>query len=346
MPTSSLGPDPVLKPPAAPDRGFGPFPSIAVDRSNGPFRGRVYIAFTDLVSGENSDVFLTSSGDQGASWTQPGSTGNVEHAASTDFFATAAVDPHSGQVGVAYYSSLVPPQDNSQINLWVASSTDGGATFTRTKVTTAPSREASYAGVIATNQFLEYIGLDARDGTLQAFWADNRGATPGTFDSNIHAYTASISTRSAGNQLQVNGDGTFTLQSDPANPAFAEVVHDGAPEWAGLWASLAGVSITTGASAADTVNIENAVPGVPVTVHLTAGGTINVCPASHQLDNIQSTLNLASYGVQTAFLNVFDDQSGANAYTLDGGLAWASVTRNNAKLSSCKLGPWNRRGAG
>jgi hypothetical protein len=342
MPNNANRNYPTLQPPAADRRGFGPFPSLVVDRSNGPFRGRVYLAFTDLVSGNNSDIFLTYSTNQGATWAPLGSTGNVENAASTDLFATATVDPDTGELGVAYYSSLVSPQDNSQINLWVASSTDGGATFAKTQVTTARSREASAA---FASEFLEWIGLDARDGTLQAFWADNRNTIPGcppnTFDSNIHAYTASISTHNAGNQLKVTGDGIFTLRTDPANSAFADVLHNGVLEWAGLWASLGSVSITTG-SGSDTVNIENSVFGVPVSVHLgQGGGTINLCPSSQRLDNIQSNLTLENDGGQAATLNVYDNNETKNdTYTLASGLVWASVTRTNAAIITYGLGPF------
>jgi hypothetical protein len=58
----------LLTPPAQPRRGFGGFPAIAVDRSGGPFNGRVYIAYTLHIAGDTTDILLSISTDQGNTW--------------------------------------------------------------------------------------------------------------------------------------------------------------------------------------------------------------------------------------------------------------------------------------
>ena len=96
----------------------------------------------------------------------------------------------------------------------------------------------SYAG-----QFLEYIGLAVRDGTAQAFWADNRGATQGEFVGDTDAYSASVASRSSYNVLTIKGDGNLNdviiLRNHPLNWNYAEVIVNGKIQSAGLWASIA-----------------------------------------------------------------------------------------------------------
>jgi hypothetical protein len=291
--------------PAAPHRGFGAYPSIAVDRSGGPFNGRVYIAFTDRFAAPNDyDVFLTTSTNQGASWSALGTVGNVEGASSTDFNATATVDQNTGAVGVLYYTTDAAP-DNSQINARLAVSTNGGSTFVKSDVTTQRSREGSASD---TNEFLDYIGLAARNGTLQAFWADNRGSTQGTFSGNIHAFTASVATHSTANQLVVTDNGTVTLRSDPANPAYLDVIANGVLEWAGLWASVGSVVI----NGSGTINIQDTVAGVPVAVNSSTATTVNI-GNNNSVAGIQGPVSLEN---EPSFDTVnINDQSDATAHT-------------------------------
>ncbi len=130
----------------------------------------------------------------------------------------------------------------------------------------------SYAG-----QFLEYIGLAVRDGTAQAFWADNRGATQGEFVGDTDAYSASVASRSSYNVLTIKGDGNLNdiiiLRNHPLNWNYAEVIVNGKIQWAGLWASIGRVDIN-GMNGNDTIDIENTVRGVPVTVDGSFGNDI------------------------------------------------------------------------
>ena len=45
-------------------------PTLAVDRTNGPFRGWLYVVWNDTRNGD-ADVYLTSSPDRGTTWTAP-----------------------------------------------------------------------------------------------------------------------------------------------------------------------------------------------------------------------------------------------------------------------------------
>ena len=298
-------------------RGVSANPIMTVDRSGGPFHGRLYIAFGDRFSGNDVDIYLARSSDQGSSWTVPGAgiVGNVEGASSTDWHPTVAVDQDTGAVGVAYYSGQ-GLGDLTHTRLWLATSNDGGVSFpSKVLVSTATLRPASMTN---SNEFLEYIGLDARNGTYQMFWCDNRGAP---FSTVSESFAASASTFNAGNHLVVTGDDVgitndmIVLRRSPANAAFAEVTVNGVRQWTGLWASLGQITINS-LGGDDSINIQDTVSGIPVTVHAGDGNdAINVGSASNTLDTIQGlvTVNGEAHSVRDTL--TVNDQGSAAAHS-------------------------------
>src|SRR5262249_3940517 len=132
------------KPPASPKRGFDNGPSIDVCRT-APFFGRIYVTYTDTYSGDDTDIYMVSSDTHGGTWDMfvtpdnaNGSQGNVENSTGTDFMATVAVDQTSGSVNVGYYTTAGDQStDNDDVNFRVASSSDGGAHWTRTNLSSA-----------------------------------------------------------------------------------------------------------------------------------------------------------------------------------------------------------------
>jgi hypothetical protein len=321
-----------VHPPAQRRRGFGPFPSIVVDRSGGPFNGRVYIAYTEHIGQDTTNILLSTSTDRGATWTPQNQATFIEGSLGTSFAAAPVVDQNTGALSVAYYTTDgVAGLDKDKVELRVATSTDGGRTFTKTNVSSLPSRAESVA---SDNELLEYIGLDARNGTLQAFWADNRSDNDGSFDFHVHGYTASISTHNSANQLRISGDGQIILRTDFTNPAFADVLINDQLVWSGLWASVGNVLITTGNANDDTVFIDNTVAGTPVVVDLGAGhARVNIFPIGGNLDDIQGDVSLHGGG-GTATLNI--DDSGnpvATSWTLADGLDHHVIRTGSAAIS-------------
>src|SRR5205823_5119159 len=57
--------------PAEFNRGALVYPACDADRSSGPNRGRVYCAWMDLTSTNNTDIFVASSSDLGSTWSAP-----------------------------------------------------------------------------------------------------------------------------------------------------------------------------------------------------------------------------------------------------------------------------------
>jgi hypothetical protein len=251
----------VDKPPAQPNRGISNGAVLVVNEDRFSFGlGQLHIVYTDGYQGSKTDteIYMVTSGDQGAHWTQIAANvhGNVEGATATSFLPWIAMDPDTGTISVAYYTTDGAP-DNTQVNVRLAVSDSGGLAWIHQNLTTQTSR-ASSATLDSPNDFLEYIGLDVRDGTAQAFWADNRGATKGTFVNELHAFTASVAYKGfnvvgSGNKLTITGDDGGVVRNDgialssaPGNPNFAVVAINGQTPWAGLWASISDITITPG----------------------------------------------------------------------------------------------------
>jgi len=157
---------------AQPDRGVLAVPSIAVDRSGGPFEGRVYVAYTVVGGGgfHDTDVVLRFSDDLGATW-----SGEIPvHSPSTrsQFLPWLDVDQTNGMVAVVWLDARDDAQ-NKRVRATIGLSVDGGATFFEQVVADAPSDQSTDNGQRWSNNYLEYIGVSAHDGVAYAVWPDN-----------------------------------------------------------------------------------------------------------------------------------------------------------------------------
>ncbi|MBE3072502.1 MAG: exo-alpha-sialidase, partial [Acidobacteria bacterium] len=119
----------------------GGMPSLAVDRTAGPFRDRLYLAWPDVRSG-HCEVLFSSSPDKGKSWS-PARVVNDDRAprvpdtAPNHHMPIVAVN-NRGVVGLSWYDRRENPDNHGW---WVrfTASLDGGETFMPSvKVSTAP----------------------------------------------------------------------------------------------------------------------------------------------------------------------------------------------------------------
>jgi hypothetical protein len=280
-----------FKTPVLPENRRGIFngPELDVDRSGGAFNGRLYLSFVDQ-GFATPNIFLVSSSDQGAHWTNIAADqeGNVEGGFATSFLPAVAVDQNTGSVNVDYYTTDGTP-DITQVNVRLASSTDGGVTFRKTNLSSQTSQSLADSD---KNEFLEYIGLAVRNGTAQGFWADNRRISPGgPFASLLNGYSASASTQSRGNTLLVkaNAGSNIILRTSAVNANYAEVMDNGTREWAGLWASIGSVQIAADGGN-DTIDIENTQALTPVSIVARGGNdAVYISRDAGLFSNIQFT---------------------------------------------------------
>jgi hypothetical protein len=117
-------------------RGGDGVPNATVDRKS----GKLYAVWQDsrFSGGRKDDILLTSSADQGRTWTKPIQVNDTPAAAQGAFTPTVKVDS-GGRVGVVYYDLRddASARDGALITTeWFTLSTDGGKTF-------GPSRRVS-----------------------------------------------------------------------------------------------------------------------------------------------------------------------------------------------------------
>ena len=110
-------------------------PQIAVDISNGPNRGTIYIiqAGREFNEAGPYGVFLSRSTDGGKTWMKNKRIDDSP-VRNDRFFPSITCDPVTGIVSVFYYSSQNDPTNNEGVDGYVAISGDGGNTFTNYRV--------------------------------------------------------------------------------------------------------------------------------------------------------------------------------------------------------------------
>jgi hypothetical protein len=133
-------------------------PITAVDQSDGPNRGSIYINWTDLRNGD-PDSFLIASRDGGETWSKPMRVNDDPKGNGKEqFFTWMAVDPRDGSVNIAFYDRR--DTEGTKIGLTLARSVDGGKTFVNHKIDQAPF--APVKGLF----FGDYLGIDAFGGRV------------------------------------------------------------------------------------------------------------------------------------------------------------------------------------
>lgn len=178
------------------------YPSIDVDRSNGPYRGRLYCAWTDqadqsapFIDGAEMDVFFAFSDDGGLHWSTPVRLADAGIGAD-QFYQWLSVDPHDGSVNVSWYDTRNDPE-RRRTDIYYARSVDGGLTFSpNVRVTTQSTDEScpvcedllAQTGFTSStirfcrqncnceifNQYGDYTGLVAFGGLAHPIWTDRR----------------------------------------------------------------------------------------------------------------------------------------------------------------------------
>lgn len=168
-------------------------PKVAVDTTDGPFAGRVYVAWTDYRSGEGQ-VLLSHSHRPTETWSDP----LVVNRGGGPAFHPALAVNRRGILGIHWYD-----RRSSESKLgWqarFAASRDGGETVSRSvAVSEAPYRYAWDGGLVVSggsdrdsrheaSAYLQFFnasgghtaGLTAgARGTFYPFWVDNRTGTP------------------------------------------------------------------------------------------------------------------------------------------------------------------------
>ncbi len=166
--------------PAQPDRSIDAEVKLAFDNSGSKTTGRLYLTYTNEIGDEsnNTDIYVTSSDNFGASWSKQIRV-NDDATRSSQFLPTLAVDQTTGAVGLSWLDARNSPQNNTA-QLYATVSLDHGLTF-------APNVRVSAGTSNQTNANPSTDDLDYGDNGGMAFyggrmipvWSDNSNAAGG-----------------------------------------------------------------------------------------------------------------------------------------------------------------------
>jgi subtilisin-like proprotein convertase family protein len=181
------------KPPVADQRGIAPFGAVDVDNSGGACDGTLYATYGDYSSGgaTETDIWVTRSTDNGATWGTPVKVNDDGLAARTQFHPFLQVDQSNGSVVVAWHDAR-NDANNRKVEIYTTRSTNCGVSFEANVKASQNSTEFNNSGISYTdenstdnpnrnsNQYGEYMGLDAKGGKAYLAWVDTRHFYPGS----------------------------------------------------------------------------------------------------------------------------------------------------------------------
>jgi hypothetical protein len=138
------------------------FPITVCDVSHSPYRGDIYVVYSDQPAGpSDTDIFFVKSTDGGATWTAPQQI-IQEVGGHHQFFPWVAIDPVTGNLYVDFYDRRFVGGDTTEV--FLAMSEDGGSSWSDFRVSETPFFP------VANVFFGDYIGIAANNGKVYPMW--------------------------------------------------------------------------------------------------------------------------------------------------------------------------------
>ena len=162
------------------DMRVNSFPCATVDISGGSNSGNIYITWANIGvpginTGDDIDVYLLKSTDQGLTWSGATKINQDESGlGKTHYFPWITSDPSSGILSVVFYDDR--DAGNNELEVFCANSDDGGATWEDFKVSDVAFTPSPIPG-LANSYFGDYLGITSQDGWVYPVWTDNRSGS-------------------------------------------------------------------------------------------------------------------------------------------------------------------------
>ena len=177
------------------------FPSMAVDLSNSPYRGTIYIVWTNtgvpgINVGPGSSSYLIKSTDKGATWSAPMRINSDSTVGKHHYLPWITCDQANGYVSIVFYDNRNCASNEAET--WMAYSTDGGTTFEDLKVSDVTFTPAPIP-MMATKYMGDYLGITAYAGKTFPCWTDTRSGHCLTYVSPIDIIIPVSSITNTGN---------------------------------------------------------------------------------------------------------------------------------------------------
>jgi hypothetical protein len=143
------------------------FPVTCCDHSNGPYRGTIYINWSDQRNGPmDTDIFLAKSTDGGVTWNSPKRVNN-DPPGKQQFMTWMTVDQVSGILYFVFYDRR--NYSDNQTDVYLATSHDGGETFQNFLISENPFTP------IPTKFIGDYTNISASDNMVRPIWTRRDG---------------------------------------------------------------------------------------------------------------------------------------------------------------------------
>jgi hypothetical protein len=160
------------------------FARIAVDKSNGPRRGWMYVVTAQQnlpPAGSDADIVLNRSTDNGNTWS-PGIRVNQDGLSNgkVQFMPSICVDD-GGIVHVVYYDNRGFASIGDSCSVYISSSFDGAQSWSDVEIADhhyKPKQATGFTG----GYFGEYTGVASSQGKIVATWMDDKGGAPGNYN--------------------------------------------------------------------------------------------------------------------------------------------------------------------
>jgi hypothetical protein len=164
--------------------GFGKAngaPVCGSDISYGDHHGTIYVNWSDQRNGENdTDIWLSKSTDKGDSWAAPIRVNDdkVLMVGRHQCYNWMAVDPITGHIYIVFYDRR--NHADLKTDVYLATSTDGGVTFTNEKISQTPFEPdpSTYMG--------DYINITAYGGFVRPIWTSLENGVLSILSANIN----------------------------------------------------------------------------------------------------------------------------------------------------------------
>ena len=179
-------------------------PITVCDVSESPYRGNIYVNWSDQRNGlNNTDVYISKSTDGGATWS-PARQVNNDITATQQFFTWMTVDQMTGYVYCVFYDRRAT--SGNATDVYLARSTDGGETFSNFKVS-----QTSFTPTSSVF-FGDYTNVSAYGGKVYPIWMRLDGSA-------LSVWTAIVNDTVATGVVQETGHATsFALYQNFPNP--------------------------------------------------------------------------------------------------------------------------------
>ncbi len=144
-------------------------PVTCCDLSPSEYNGTIYINWSDQRNGDDdTDVWLAKSTDGGNTWTDAIRV-NDDEAGKHQFFTWMTIDQTNGDLLFVFYDRR--NYDDTNTDVYMARSTDGGETFTNIKISESPFVPSS------TVFFGDYTNITAHNGIVRPIWIRAEGTS-------------------------------------------------------------------------------------------------------------------------------------------------------------------------